>query len=108
MKFAELEKVILEKLDNGLLDGVVGKDSPMGDYATVIFRKVIKNGIPQIVRFGADKKYFDGKETIKVAGKQTVQLIEKTADKLKFLQKYGFLMDDPDVKKYSAFFKPKK
>ena len=108
MKFAELEKLVLEKLDKGMLDGVVGKDYNTGGYATVTFRKAIINGIPQIIRFGADRKYFDNKETVKVAGKQTVQLIEEVADKLAFLQKYGWLIDDPDAKAYSAFFKPKK
>ena len=107
MKFAELEKLVLEKLGKGMLDGIVGKDYHTGGYATVTFRKVIKDGIPQIIRFGADSKFFNNKETVKVAGKQTVQLIESAAEKLQFLQKYGWLIDDPDAKAYSAFFKPK-
>ena len=106
MKFTELEKLVLEKLGKGMLDGVIGRDYHTGGYATVTFRKIIKDGIPQIIRFGADSKYFDNKETVKVAGKQTIQLIENVADKLKFLQKYGWLIDDPDVKEYSALFKP--
>lgn len=108
MKFVELEKIVLEKLSKGLLDGVVGKDYHTGGYSTVTFRKIIKDGVPQIIRMGADSKYFDNKESVKVVGKQTVQLIESVADKLEFLRKYGWLMDDPDVKAYSAFFKPKK
>ena len=107
MKFTELEKVVLEKLEKGLLDGVVGNDYHTGGYATVTFRKIIKDGIPQIIRFGADRKYFDNKETIKIAGQKTVQLFESVADKLQFFQKYGFLLNDPDVKAYSALFKPK-
>lgn len=107
MNFADLEKLVLKKLEKGLLDGVVGKDYHTGGYATVTFRKIIKNGIPQIIRFGADSKYFDNKETVKVAGKQTIQLIEDVTEKLKFLQKYGWLIDDPDTKAYSSFFKPK-
>lgn len=107
MKFTKLEKVVLEKLGKGMLDGVVGKDYHTGGYAIVTFRKIIKDGIPQIIRFGADSKYFDNRETVKIAGKQTVQLIEDVAEKLKFLQKYGWLINDPDAKAYSALFKPK-
>lgn len=104
----ELENIILDKLKKGLLDGVVGNDFNTGSHATVTYRKIIKDGIPQILRFGADSKYFDNKETIKQAGKVTKQLFESKEDILGFFQKYGWLMDDPDVKKYSAFFKPKK
>lgn len=108
MKVDELEKIILEKMNKGLLDGVVGNDFATGSYAKVTFRKIIKDGIPQILRFGSDSKFFDNKENIRVAGKQSVQLLETVAEKLSFLQKYGWLIDDPDVKAYSALFKTKK
>ena len=108
MDIKKLEITILEKLDNGLLDGVVGDDFVTGDYSKVTYRKIIKDGIPQILRFGADSKFFDNKETVRVAGKQTTQLFSTVAEKLSFLQKYGWLMSDSDVKEYSALFKPKK
>lgn len=104
----ELEKIILEKLNKGLLDGLVGDDFVTGDYAKVTFRKIIKDGIPQILRFGADSKYFDNKENIRVPGKESVQLLETIAEKIEFLKKFGWLINDPDVKAYSALFKPKK
>lgn len=108
MKADDLEKIVLEKLNKGLLDGVVGNDFTTGNYAKVTFRKVIKDGIPQILRLGADSKFFDNKENIRVAGKKSVQLLETVAEKLSFLRKYGWLIDDADVKAYSALFKPKK
>lgn len=108
MKIDELEKIILEKLNKGLLDGIVGDDFETGDYKKVTFRKIIKDGIPQILRLGADSKYFDNKENIRVPGKKSVQLFETIAEKLDFLKKYGWLINDPDVKAYSALFKPKK
>lgn len=108
LKLTELERIVLDKLKKGLLDGVVGNDYNTGGYVTVVYRKIIKKGIPQIVRFGAGSKFFDNKETVRVSGKKTVQLIESLPEQLAFLQKYGWLIDDPDAKAYSAFFKPKK
>ena len=104
----ELEKIVLEKLNKGLLNGIVGDDFVTGDYAKVTFRKIIKDGIPQILRFGEDSKFFDNKENIRVPGKESVQLLETIAEKLDFLKKYGWLINDQDVKAYSALFKPKK
>lgn len=104
----ELEKIVLEKLNKGLLDGVIGNDFETGNYAKVTIRKIIKEGIPQIIRFGADKKFFDNKENIRVAGKKTVQLFETTVEKLDFIKKYGWLTNDEHAKAYSALFKPKK
>jgi len=104
----ELEQIVLEKLNKGLLDGLVGDDFVTGDYAKVTFRKIIKDGIPQILRFGAESKYFDNKENIRLPGKESVQLLETIAEKIEFLKKFGWLINDPDVKAYSALFKPKK
>ena len=104
----ELEKIVLEKLNKGLLDGLVGDDFVTGDYAKVTFRKIIKDGIPQILRFGADSKYFDNKENIRVHGKESVQLLETIAEKREFLKKFGWLINDQDAKAYSALYKPKK
>lgn len=104
----ELEKIVIEKLNKGLLDGIVGDDFVTGDYAKVTFRKIIKDGIPQILRFGADSKFFNNKENIRVTGKESVQLFETIAEKLDFLKKYGWLINDTDIKAYSALFKPKK
>ncbi len=104
----ELEKVVLAKLEKGLLDGVVGDFFETGVHAKVAYLKTIKNGIPQIVRFGAGSRFFDNKETVRVAGKKSVQLFKTVAEKLLFLQRFGWLMSDPDVRAYSALFKPKK
>ena len=108
MNVDELEKIVLEKLNKGLLDGVIGDDFITGDYAKVTFRKIIKNGIPQLLRLGADSKFFNNKESIRVSGKESVQLFETITEKLSFLKKYGWLINDPDVKAYSALFKPRK
>lgn len=108
MDIEVLEKTVLNKLNNGLLDGVVGDDFITGDHAKVTIRQIIEHGVPQTLRFGPGSKYFDNKETVRVAGNVTRKIFESVAEKLLFLQKFGWLIDDPDVKAYSALFKPKK
>ena len=108
MDVTKIEKIVLEKLSKGLLDGVVGNDFIAGDYAKVTFRKVIKDGIPQILRIGADSKFFDNKENVRIAGKIATTLFETAAERLAFIQKYGWLINDPDAQAYSALFKQKK
>lgn len=108
LSVSEMEKAILDKLSKGLLDGVVGDDFIVGDHAKVTYRKIIKDGIPQIIRFGPGSKYFDGKENIHIDGKKTVEYIKSREEILQFFQKYGWLLTDPIVKMYSALFKRKK
>lgn len=108
MNKEELEKICLEKLSKGLLDGIVGSDFETGDYAKVTIRKIIKDGIPQTLKFGADSKFFDNKENVHIAGKVTKKLFESNEDKIIFLRKFGFLIKDADVQAYSALFKGEK
>lgn len=107
MNQKQMEKEILKKLSKGLLDGPVGDDFVTGGYAKVTFRKIIQDGIPQMVRFGAGSKYFDNKETVKTAGAITKELFDTDEKKLVFFQKYGWLMKDELARAYSALFKGK-
>ena len=69
----------------------------------------IKNGIPAQYKEGPGGKFFDGKENIRYTGKRHVLQEWKTDDaKLVFLQKYGWLMDHPAVREYSAKYKPRR
>lgn len=107
MNIKELEKVILEKLDKGLLDGVVGdNDSFIVDDAVLIIR-FIRKGIPQKFIAHGEFEHFNGKENVRVSGRCYTEYFRTPDEKLFFLQKYGFLMDDPDVRKYSEFFSRK-
>lgn len=108
MEVKKLENVILEKLHKGLLDGVVGNDFVTGGRAKVTYRKIIEDGVPMILRFGADRKYFDNRENVRIAGKITSEVFNTSQEKLYFLRKYGWLMEDSDVIAYSALYKPKK
>lgn len=101
------EKTIIAKILSGVLDGQVGNDFFTDGGSTVW--TVIKNG--KITRFkqGPSKKFFNGKENDIIEGTLHV-LQEWITDEeiLAFVQKFGFLIDDLDIKAYSAKFKPKK
>ena len=101
------EKMLLQKLSDGLLDGRVGDTFVARGYKKVYYDKYIKNGIPVFRRTGEGSKYFDGKETVRVAGKVIDTMCETIPEKLDFLRRYGWLMKDNDVIKYSAKFKGK-
>ncbi len=103
-----LESRLLKKLQNKELDGGVVRDLTTGDHSPVTIRHLILDGIPQKWRIGSGGKYFNNKENVRFAGKVTKELYTTTADKLSFLQRLGWLIDDKDAKEYSSYFKPKK
>lgn len=101
------EKNLLQKLASGLLDGIVGGHLETSGGSTVW--KEIKDGLPMQFKQGPGGKFFDGKENERYDGVLHILDKWKTDDeKLAFLQKFGWLMKDEDVKNYSAKFKPKK
>lgn len=103
----EEEIMLLDLLNSGALDGPVGNDLTTSGGSTVW--KQIKKGIPAQYKEGPGGKFFDGKENIRYTGKLHVLDEWKTDDeKLAFLQKFGWLMDHPAVRAYSAMFKPRK
>ena len=99
------EKTLLSKLASGALDGCVGNDLTTSGGSSIW--KVIKNGVPVMLKQGPGKKFFDGKENIKIDGVLHV-LQEWSSDeqKLEFIRKFGWLMNDTAVRTYSAKFKP--
>ena len=108
MKKTEEEKSLLEKLASGLLDGLVGDEKVYHGYKDVTYSKYIEDGVPVVRREGESSNFFNGKENEKIPGKVTEERYETEEAKLGFLQRYGWLTDDADVKAYSAKYKPKK
>lgn len=101
------EKNLLKKLASGALDGFVGNDLTTSGGSTIW--KTIKNGVPVMFKQGPSKRLFNGKENERIEGVlHTLQEWITDEDKLEFLQKFGWLMNDSDVKAYSAKFKPKR
>lgn len=90
MEKEKLERIILEKLNEGMLDGQVGGDFPA---LKATYRRLIQNGIPQHISIRpnepevVDKKY------------------ETTEEKLEFFCSAGWMMDDPDVNLYSRLYR---
>ena len=100
------EQMLLEKLASGELDGLVGNDWTTGSgRREVTYWKRIRDGVPMVCRQGPDGSNFDGDENVRVPGKYTEELWDTDEQKLHFLQKYGWLMDDEDVRAYSAKYK---
>lgn len=107
MKFTEEEKKILEKINSGLLDGIVGDFLPTGRGSSVWM--TIKNGIPQQLKQGPNKKFFNGKENEIIEGTlHTLQKWITDEEKIQFIRRYGWLMKDTAAQVYSAKFKTAK
>ena len=100
------EKSLLAKLSSGVLDGMVGDEKVYEGYKNVYCGKYIKDGEPVSYREGESSRHFDGRENERKPGKRTEEHYETDDQKLEFLQKYGWLTEDDDVKAYSAKFKP--
>jgi len=101
------EKNLLKKLLSGALDGRVGRDLTT-DGGSTIFTSIV-NGKPARYKDGPSTKFFNGKENERIPGKRLLLEVWDTDDqKLSFLQKFGWLLNDEDAKNYSAKFKPKK
>ncbi len=108
MKRTNEERNLLNRLSNGELDGMVGDEREYRGYKSVYCGKYIKDGEPVSYREGESSRFFNGKENERIPGKREEEHYDTDEKKLGFLQKYGFLMDDDEVKAYSAKFKPKK
>lgn len=99
------EKALLQKLSSGELDGLVGNVIFTSGESTVWTE--IKDGNPVRYKKGPGGKIFDGKENIRYEGKKiTQEKWESDDEKLTFLQKFGWLIENDDVKNYSKKFKP--
>ncbi len=102
------EQKLLKKLASGKLDGMVGEEREYRGYKSVFCGKYIKDGEPVSYRQGESERFFNGKENEQMQGKREEEHYDTDDRKLEFLQRFGWLMLDPDARAYSAKFKPKK
>ena len=101
----EQERALLDKLNSGTLDGLVGDYFTTSGGSDVWME--IKNGVPVQYKQGPGGKFFNNRENEHYEGVLHVrQKWTSDSDKLAFLQKFGWLMSDADAKAYSALFKP--
>ena len=108
MRRTEEEKNLLTNLASGVLDGMVGDEREYRGYRSVFCGKYIKDGEPISDRQGESTRFFNGKENERIPGKREDEHYDTDDRKLEFLQRYGWLTDDDDVRAYSAKYKPKK
>lgn len=97
---------LLKKLSNGVLDGMVGREKVYSGYKKIYCGKYIKDGEPVSYREGESYRFFNGIENERISGKRNEDHYDTDDRKLEFLQRYGWLMDDADVRAYSAKHKP--
>ena len=101
------EKKLLKRLKEGLLYGIVG-DGLETSGGSMIWT-TIEDGNPVRYKKGPTTKFFNGKENEKIPGKlHVLEKWETDEEKIGFLQKFGWLINDEDAKAYSAKYKPKK
>ncbi len=94
------EKKLLEKLALGSLDGMVGDEREYREYHSVYCGKIIQGGIP--ISYRQEKptgEYEAGRD------ERLEEVFDTEEQKLEFLRRYGWLMEDPDVRAYSARYK---
>ena len=101
------EKDLLKLMESGALDGIVGNELRTSGKSAVW--KVVKDGVPKLLKQGPSKRVFFGDESERVKGVlHVLQEWSTDKEKLEFLRKFGFLMSNPAVRAYSAKFKPRK
>jgi len=92
----EMEMKLLEKLEKGQLDGIVGHDFVRGNGIT--HRTIIMDGVPCYINFPTD-----------VGPTDNVTVVEKRLEtqegKLWFLRNAGWKMEDRDANLYSRTYK---
>ena len=92
-KMTNEEKNLLQKLASGELDGFVGNNVTTSGGSTVW------KAIPAMFKLGPEGKFFNGQENERYEGVlHTLQKWVTDDEKLQFLQKFGWLMQDTDVK----------
>jgi hypothetical protein len=98
------ERFLLEKLAKGLLDGTVGDEREYRVYRSIYCGKQIRNGVP--VSYRQDKP--SGTTADGEPVEREEEIFDTEERKLEFLQRYGWLMKDKDVRAYSEKYKPGK
>lgn len=99
------ESALLQKLSSGELDGLVGNVIFTTGNSSVWTE--IRDGNPVRYKQGPGGKFFDGKENVRYEGvKHTLEEWKTDEEKLAFLQKYGWLIENNEARDYSSKFKP--
>lgn len=104
MSISREEEKLLKKLASGALDGGVGDERVYRSYRNVFCGMYILHGEPVSYRQW-DPDPLSVQEEWNAHGHREEDVYDTDDLKLEFLQKYGWLIDDADVREYSAKFK---
>ena len=94
------ERHLLDKLASGALDGRVGDEREYHHYYRILCGKFIRGGVPVAYRQGVESR------NVPAPSERTEETFVTDDQKLRFLQRFGWLMEDDDVRAYSSRFKP--
>ncbi|WP_028505295.1 hypothetical protein [Ruminococcus sp. FC2018] len=108
MNITNEEKSLLAKLASGALDGVAGEETSCAEYKGTYHGQFIKGGEPVYYIQNEWPRFSNGKENMQIPSKRAEESFITDEEKLSFLQKYGWLMDDEDARKYSMKFRSEK
>ena len=101
----EEEIWLLKKLSDGALNGMVGDERIFREYKNVYCGKYIIDGVPVLYKQNEPLKMLTLKKKDFIIAIREEEYFDSDEKKLEFLKKYGWLIDDDDVKKYSASHK---
>ena len=103
----EEELILLERLKSQELDGKVGDTLPDNGYGSSYWFEII-HGIPMQIKLGPGGKFFNNRENEHWESEpKIIHRYRSNDEKILFLRKYGWLMNDHAVKEYSAKYKDK-
>ena len=103
----EEELILLERLKSRELDGRVGDTYHDNGYGSSLCFE-INHGVPVQVQLGPGGKFFNNEENEHWSSEpKIVHRYLSDDEKILFLRRYGWLMNDSAVKDYSAKYKDK-
>ena len=100
------EQNLLNKLADGSLDGMVGDEREYREYHSIYCGKTIRNGTPIIYRQSQPTQTADTSGNKNGISQRSEKVYATDEQKRLFLQRYGWLMEDEQVRAYSALYKP--
>jgi len=108
MSLSSEEIRLLQLLEDGTLDGDVGDFRVYRRFRSVLCGRYILNGIPVFFQEGKLPKAVSSKDEDEGQVLREEVRYDTIEGKLEFLQKYGWLIENEEVRAYSARYKPKK
>ncbi len=105
MDLSAEENRVLQLLEDGELDGTVGDYRTYRRFRSVLCGRYIQDGIPVFFQEGKLPAAVSDKDEDSDELYREEVRYDTTEGKLEFLRKYGWLIDNDEVRRYSARYK---